>query len=225
MFRTCCWPAPQTSFTSWKSCSIVARSAKASIISTTVTFGSVEKKGNQSCSSLTITTRITPPHGLVGGQKGLVGLGNRFSVSRTLDRLPALPMSRAFGQADPVLPVRAGTPPSPSLAAPQRTRQVAQGCVLAESANRRSRRWQWPASRRAALVYPPSTTTHNVFPACFTSDAIHSTKWAASSSLVRNSPAALPGEWWESSSLARTAWPAAAGPAGPTTDAAAPATA
>ena len=63
MFRTCCWPAPQTSFTSWKSCSIVARSANASMISTTVAFGSVEKNGNQSWSSSTITTRITPPTG------------------------------------------------------------------------------------------------------------------------------------------------------------------
>jgi tetratricopeptide (TPR) repeat protein len=63
MLRTCCWPVPQTSFTSWKSCSMVARSAKASMISTAVAWGSVEKKGNQSLSSSTMTTRITPPVG------------------------------------------------------------------------------------------------------------------------------------------------------------------
>src|SRR5208337_2443596 len=36
------------------------------------------------------------------------------------------------------------------------------------------------------LVYPPSTTTHSVFPACFTSLASHSKRSAASSSLVWN---------------------------------------
>ena len=40
--------------------------------------------------------------------------------------------------------------------------------------------------KKGSLVYPPSTTTHNVFPAFFTSGAIHFTRQAANSSLVRN---------------------------------------
>lgn len=74
-------------------------------------------------------------HGLVGGQKDFVGLGGRFSVGRTLGGLPALPVSLAFGEADAVLPVGGGTAWSASLAASQRTRQVAQRGVLAESAD------------------------------------------------------------------------------------------
>jgi len=30
ILRSCCWPAPQTSFTSWKFCAMVSRSAKGS---------------------------------------------------------------------------------------------------------------------------------------------------------------------------------------------------
>ena len=43
MLRTCCCPVPQTSLTSWKSCSIVARSAKASWISCSAALGSVQR--------------------------------------------------------------------------------------------------------------------------------------------------------------------------------------
>ena len=59
--RTCCCPAPQTSFTSWKCSSIAQRAATASKISRTSADVSVQKYGAQLPSSKrTITTRIWP---------------------------------------------------------------------------------------------------------------------------------------------------------------------
>ena len=62
--------------------------------------------------------------------------------------------------------------------------------------------------KKGSLVYPPSTTTHSVFPACFTSAAIHSTRRAASSSLVRNRQPRFLGMvgivFWRTYSMARS---------------------
>src|SRR5262249_42011141 len=61
--RTCCSPAPHPSFTSLKACSWAPRSAAPSRTCTTVASGSVLNRGSQPLSSLTNTTRITPPAG------------------------------------------------------------------------------------------------------------------------------------------------------------------
>src|SRR5690606_30198514 len=46
--RTCCWPAPCTSLTSWKFCSMADRSATLSMIVSAGTRLSVQKKATQS---------------------------------------------------------------------------------------------------------------------------------------------------------------------------------
>ena len=163
-------------------------------------------------------------HGLVGGQKGLVSLGDRFSVHRTRDRLPALPMSGAFGQTDPVLPVRGRTPPSTSLAGPQWAQAGRESGILAESANDGRARGDGRLQERRLGVSPiddhPQRLSRLFYQRCDPLDQA-----GRQFELGPESPAGASWGWWESSSGGRTTWPAAAGPAGPTTDAAAPATA
>ena len=62
--RNCCWPAPQTSFTSWNTCSMAARSEIRPRTSAAVAAGSVQKYATQPASGFrTSTTRMAPPAG------------------------------------------------------------------------------------------------------------------------------------------------------------------
>ena len=81
-FRTCCSPAPCTSFTPWKFCSMAERSATLSSIISGDTFGSVQKKATHS------------------------------AVQHHPSRRPAMSMSAAMCQRDLIPPVLARTAPA-----------------------------------------------------------------------------------------------------------------
>ena len=126
--RTCCCPAPQTCFTSWK-CSSIAQRGNG--------FQDVAYLGRHVRAEVGCPTAVLIAKNhhadlaadqLGGCQERLVLTGHLDTTTIIGDRLPALPMPGAFRHLDVVLAINA-------VAVRTRGRQIKQTGVLAQAAD------------------------------------------------------------------------------------------
>src|SRR5262249_25886333 len=123
-------PSPSTSFRSWKSCSVLERSAAALRTSSAVSDGSVLTSASQARGPCTSTTRGGHPAGRQVASNVLNALDPDLPVLPRLNLVPAGLLAGALGQAYPARAIHR-RPPAPLPAAARRHRHGARPGVLA----------------------------------------------------------------------------------------------